>query len=84
MSFLATMEPQVFMYILSSITEGLTALGGNLNYFTGAFTQKLLSANAPIKEIQFSGRARHLIHLNNLLKLYIGTAVSIKTILELV
>ena len=42
MSFLATMEPQVFMYILSSITEGLTALGGNLNYFTGGFTQKLL------------------------------------------
>ena len=36
MSFLATMEPQVFMYILSSISEGLTALGGNLNYFTGA------------------------------------------------
>jgi len=26
-SFLATMEPQVFMYILSSISEGLTALG---------------------------------------------------------
>ena len=45
---------------------------------------KLLSANALIKDIQFSGRARHLIHLNNLLKLYIGTAVSIKTILELV
>ena len=35
MSFLATMEPQVFLYILSSISEGLTALGGNLNYFTG-------------------------------------------------
>merc|ERR1712241_511900 len=34
MSFLATMEPQVFMYILSSISAGLTALGGNLNYFT--------------------------------------------------
>jgi hypothetical protein len=34
-SFLATMEPQVFLYILSSISEGLTALGGNLNYFTG-------------------------------------------------
>lgn len=34
-SFLATMEPQVFMYILSSISEGLTALGANLNYFTG-------------------------------------------------
>jgi len=34
MSFLATMEPQVFLYILSSISEGLTALGGNLNYFT--------------------------------------------------
>ena len=53
MSFLATMEPQVFMYILSSITEGLTALGGNLNYFTGAFTQKLLSANAPNFYVQF-------------------------------
>ncbi len=36
MAFLATMEPQVFLYILSSISEGLTALGGNLNYFTGA------------------------------------------------
>ena len=43
MSFLATMEPQVFMYILSSISEGLTALGGNLNYFTGAL-QKIVSA----------------------------------------
>ena len=40
MSFLATMEPQVFMYILSSISEGLTALGGNLNYFTGASHHK--------------------------------------------
>jgi hypothetical protein len=30
------MEPQVFLYILSSISEGLTALGGNLNYFTGS------------------------------------------------
>ena len=35
MAFLATMEPQVFLYILSSISEGLTALGANLNYFTG-------------------------------------------------
>ena len=35
MAFLATMEPQVFLYILASISEGLTALGGNLNYFTG-------------------------------------------------
>jgi exportin-7 len=34
--FLATMEPQVFLYILSSISEGLTALGGNLNYLTGS------------------------------------------------
>jgi hypothetical protein len=34
-SFLATMEPQVFLYILSSISEGLTALGANLDYFTG-------------------------------------------------
>jgi hypothetical protein len=39
MSFLATMEPQVFLYILSSISEGLTALGGNLNYFTGTHTR---------------------------------------------
>ena len=36
MSFLATMEPQVFLYILSSISEGLTALGANLNYITGS------------------------------------------------
>ena len=35
-SFLATMEPQVFLYILSSISEGLTALGGNVNYYTGS------------------------------------------------
>jgi hypothetical protein len=35
MSFLATLEPSVFLYILSSISEGLTALGGNLNMFTG-------------------------------------------------
>lgn len=27
---------QVFLYILASISEGLQALGGNLNYFTGA------------------------------------------------
>ena len=42
MSFLATMEPQVFLYILSSISEGLTALGGNLNYFTGITLQKAM------------------------------------------
>ena len=52
MAFLATLEPQVsrietqwikififfqvFLYILASISEGLQALGGNLNYFTGA------------------------------------------------
>ena len=52
MSFLATMEPQVFMYILSSITEGLTALGGNLNYFTGAFTQKLLTFSSYYLKVQ--------------------------------
>merc|ERR1712012_609926 len=34
MAFLATLEPQVFLYILASISEGLQALGGNLNYFT--------------------------------------------------
>ncbi|XP_044761440.1 exportin-7 isoform X1 [Coccinella septempunctata] len=34
MSFLATLEPQVFLYILSSISEGLTALGGTLNLYT--------------------------------------------------
>ncbi|CAB3366026.1 Hypothetical predicted protein [Cloeon dipterum] len=34
MSFLASLEPNVFLYILSSISEGLTALGGNLNMFT--------------------------------------------------
>ncbi|XP_023702744.1 exportin-7 isoform X3 [Cryptotermes secundus] len=34
MSFLSTLEPRVFLYILSSISEGLTALGANLNFFT--------------------------------------------------
>lgn len=37
MSFLSTLEPQVFLYILSSISEGLTALGANLNQFTGLY-----------------------------------------------
>lgn len=35
MSFLASLEPTVFLYILSSISEGLTALGANLNDYTG-------------------------------------------------
>ena len=35
MSFLSTLEPQVFLYILSSISEGLTALGAQLNNYTG-------------------------------------------------
>ncbi|XP_025828927.1 exportin-7 isoform X1 [Agrilus planipennis] len=35
MSFLSTLEPQVFLYILSSISKGLTALGGQLNNYTG-------------------------------------------------
>ena len=30
---------QVFLYILASISEGLQALGGNLNYFTGTGTK---------------------------------------------
>uniref|UniRef100_A0A8D8RPF3 Exportin-7 n=2 Tax=Cacopsylla melanoneura TaxID=428564 RepID=A0A8D8RPF3_9HEMI len=34
MSFLASLEPTVFLYILSSISEGLTALGANLNDYT--------------------------------------------------
>ena len=35
---------QVFLYILASISEGLQALGGNLNYFTGA-VNKLTSVS---------------------------------------
>lgn len=35
MAFLSSMEPQVFLYMFASISEGLQALGGNLNYFTG-------------------------------------------------
>lgn len=35
MSFLSTLEPHVFLYILSSISEGLTALGAQLNNYTG-------------------------------------------------
>lgn len=38
MSFLATLEPQVFLYILSSISEGLTALGAQLNNYTGLYS----------------------------------------------
>ena len=30
---------KVFLYILASISEGLQALGGNLNYFTGSRNQ---------------------------------------------
>lgn len=37
MGFLSTLEPQVFLYILSSISEGLTALGGTLNHYTGRY-----------------------------------------------
>ena len=37
MSFLSTLGPQVFLYILSSISEGLTALGGQLNHYTGLY-----------------------------------------------
>ena len=35
---------QVFLYILASISEGLQALGGNLNYFTGTGTKLDLPA----------------------------------------
>ena len=38
MAFLSSLEPQVFLYIFASISEGLQALGGNLNYFTGTGT----------------------------------------------
>lgn len=31
MNFIASLEPHVVMYILSSISEGLTALGENTN-----------------------------------------------------
>nr|XP_022904313.1 exportin-7-A-like [Onthophagus taurus] len=34
MSFLSTLEPHVFLYLLSSISEGLTALGAQLNNYT--------------------------------------------------
>lgn len=37
MSFLSTLEPHVFLYILSSISEGLTALGAQLNNYTGLY-----------------------------------------------
>lgn len=33
MNFLATLEPQVFLYILSTISDGLNAIGGNNNGF---------------------------------------------------
>jgi hypothetical protein len=40
MSFLSTLEPHVFLYIMSSISEGLTAIGGTLNHFTGTVQLK--------------------------------------------
>jgi hypothetical protein len=46
MSFLSTLEPRVFLYILSSISEGLTALGANLNFFTGTVADK--SSDDPV------------------------------------
>lgn len=46
MSFLSTLEPRVFLYILSSISEGLTALGANLNFFTGTVADK--SSHDPV------------------------------------
>lgn len=36
-NFIASLEPQVFLYILSSISEGLTALGGRLRTTTGLY-----------------------------------------------
>lgn len=35
MVFLSTLEPRVFLYILSSISEGLTALGALKDSYTG-------------------------------------------------
>lgn len=35
MVFLSTLEPRVFLYILSSISEGLTALGAQKDFYTG-------------------------------------------------
>lgn len=35
MAFLSTLEPRVFLYILSSISEGLTALGALKDSYTG-------------------------------------------------
>ncbi|CAD1475136.1 unnamed protein product, partial [Heterotrigona itama] len=37
MVFLSTLEPRVFLYILSSISEGLTALGAQKDSYTGGY-----------------------------------------------
>lgn len=59
MSFLATLEPNVFLYILSSISEGLTALGAHLNHFTGT----ALAPHAHVHESHAPDRAVHHIDL---------------------
>lgn len=51
MSFLSTLEPHVFLYILSSIAEGLTALGGQLNHFTGLYGTGTYSSSMKLDHI---------------------------------
>ncbi|KAH1005287.1 hypothetical protein HUJ04_006300 [Dendroctonus ponderosae] len=55
MPFLATMEPHVFLYILTSISEGMQALGGRYNHFTGPCTSlsqaQVLSAEQAAKTV---------------------------------
>ena len=60
------MEPQVFLYILSSISAGLTALGGNLNYFTGIRVPK----KAGKKWARFGLQITVIISKRSLISLY--------------
>lgn len=40
MNFIASLEPHVIMYILSSISEGLTALGEHMDWLVFSTEQK--------------------------------------------
>ena len=50
MNFIASLEPHVIMYILSSISEGLTALGKHLGGWVGDSESSLLPTGWMIPE----------------------------------
>ncbi|XP_024219756.1 exportin-7 isoform X1 [Halyomorpha halys] len=58
MSFLSTLEPNVFLYILSSISEGLTALGNDTMVCTGCCASLDHIVTYLFKQITNKGKKR--------------------------